>query len=73
MSIEWIGTAGAACAFLAAASGIPTRRGLSLMLVGVILPWLPALIHDFTVDMTTEKTRIDHDGSLRGERHRGGS
>jgi hypothetical protein len=46
---------------------------LSLMLVGVILSWLPALVHALTVDMASEKTRIEQHGSSRGERHAGGS
>jgi hypothetical protein len=74
MSIEWVSGAGAACAFLLAATyEMLTRRGVVLTLAGPILSWLPALIHDFSVDSATERTRIERHGSLRGERHAGGS
>ena len=74
MSIEWISTVGAGCAFLlAVAYGITTRRGMLLMVAGIILLWLPALTGTFTVEMATEKTRIEQHESSRAERRAGGS
>jgi hypothetical protein len=59
MSIEWISTVGAGCAFLlAVAYGISTRRGMVLMVAGIILLWLPAWTRTFP-EMATENTRIE--------------
>jgi hypothetical protein len=74
MSIEWISTVGAGFAFLlAVAYGISTRRGMVLMVAGIILLWLPALTRTFNVGMATEKTRIEQHESSRAERRAGGS
>jgi hypothetical protein len=55
------------------AYGITTRRGMVLMVAGIILLWLPALTRTFTVQMATEKTRIEQHESSRAERRPGGS
>ena len=74
MLIEWISTVGAGCALVVAvAYGITTRRGMVLMVAGIILLWLPALTRSFTVEMATEKARIEQHESSRAERHAGGS
>ena len=74
MSVEWISTVGAGCAFLlAVAYGITTRRGMLLMVAGMILLWLPDLTRTFTMEMATEKKRIEQHESSRAERHAGGS
>jgi hypothetical protein len=74
MSMEWINTVGVGCAFLlAVAYGITTRRGVVLMVAGLILLWLPALTRTFTVEMAAEKTRIEQHESSGRERRRGGS
>ena len=49
---------------------VSTARAACAFLIGVVVP---ALIHDFSGDSATEKTRIEQHGSLRGEGHAGGS
>ena len=74
MLIEWISTVAAGCAFLlAVAYGISTRRGMLLMVAGMILLWLPALMRSFIVEIATKKTRIEQHESSRAERRAGGS
>jgi hypothetical protein len=74
MLIEWISTVGAGCAFLlAVAYGITTRRGMLLMVAGIISLWLPALTRTLTVEMATEKPRIEQHDSSGAERGAGGS
>jgi sugar/nucleoside kinase (ribokinase family) len=74
MSVEWISTVGAGCAFLlAVAYGITSRRGVVLMVAGIILLWLPDLTRTLTVEMATEKIRIEQHESSRAKRHAGGS
>ena len=42
VSVESIATAGALLAFLfAAAAGVTSRRGIQLIVIGVVFAWLP--------------------------------
>jgi hypothetical protein len=73
MSIEWVCMAGAAVALLlAAAYGITTRRGLSLVVIALVLSWAPMLIGGLK-EYAREKTRIEKHESLRAERRTPGS
>jgi hypothetical protein len=68
-SFEFICTAGAICALLVgAAYGASTRRGLTLMVAGVLLSWAPVLIHAIDAEIATERARSQIHEPLRAER-----
>jgi hypothetical protein len=68
-SLQFICTAAAICALLlSAACGASTRRGLTLMLAGVLLSWAPVFIDAIAAEMATEKARSQLHEPLRAER-----
>jgi hypothetical protein len=68
-SFQFICTAGAICALLlGAAYGATTRRGLTLMVAGVLLSWAPVLIHAIGAEMATERAGSQLHEPLRAER-----
>ena len=68
-SFQFICTAGAICALLlGAAYGASTRRGLTLIVAGVLLSWAPGLIHAIAAEMATERARSQLHEPLRAER-----
>ena len=67
-SFQFICT-GAICALLlGAAYGASTRRGLTLMVAGMLLSWAPVLIHTIAAEMATERARSQLHEPLRAER-----